>query len=557
MLLLAASAAGSVSPAARLGARARAAAPAMRRLVRRAAATETSVSEGTSGPTDVKTILECKKDMSDIVSLCKRRGFVYPSSEIYSGFAGFFDYGPLGVELRNNIKRAWWEDMVQRRDDVVGLDSSIIASPRIWEASGHVAGFSDPMVDCKESKQRFRADQLFFAKVADGAGAHAGYVSLLEGADMEAAAAKAAGALLKKLKRDGPAQLSPLRDFTEADPSEYALVPSPATGEPGTLTAPRDFNLMFQTSVGAMTDGSSVAYLRPETAQGIFTNFKNVVSSTRVKVPFGIAQIGKAFRNEITPRNFIFRSREFEQMELEYFIKPTDVEEEWRAQHAAWVETRLAWHIGIGIDPALLSIEQHKPDKLAHYARACSDIMFKFPFGVSELEGCAHRGGYDLTQHASASGKSAEYTDEETKAKYVPHVIEPSVGVDRCFLAVLCSAYAEDVVNGEARTLLRFHPRVAPIKVGVFPLVKNNEQIMESARELHKRLQRRHNVAFDAAGNIGRRYRRMDEAGTPFCVTVDFQTLEDGTVTLRDRDSTAQRRVSPDELVAFVADACE
>lgn len=292
MLLVAFSASAS-GAAIRFGARSRAV-PAARRLVRRAATTDaSSETAAPTGPTDVKTILECNKDMSDIVSLCKRRGFVFPSSEIYSGFAGFFDYGPLGVELRNNIKKAWWQDMVQRRDDVVGLDSSIIGSPRIWEASGHVAGFSDPMVDCKETKQRFRADQLFYSKVSDASGAHAGYVSLLECADMEAVAAKAAGQLLKKLKLTGPAQLTPLRDFTEADPSEYSLIPSPATGEPGTLTAPRDFNLMFQTSVGAMTDGSSVAYLRPETAQGIFTNFKNVVSSTRVKVPFGIAQIGK------------------------------------------------------------------------------------------------------------------------------------------------------------------------------------------------------------------------------------------------------------------------
>lgn len=300
MVLLVAFSASASGAVARFGARARGA-PAVRRVVRRGAVTDASASAETAapaGPTDVKNILECKRDMSDIVSLCKRRGFVYPSSEIYSGFAGFFDYGPLGVELRNNIKKAWWQDMVQRRDDVVGLDSSIIASPRIWEASGHLAGFSDPMVDCKETKQRFRADQLFYSKVADAAGEHVGYVSLLEGADMEAVAAKAAASLLKKAKRTGPAQLSPLRDFTEADPAEYELIPSPATGEPGSLTAPRDFNLMFQTSVGAMTDGSSVAYLRPETAQGIFTNFKNVVSSSRVKVPFGIAQIGKVRRHE-------------------------------------------------------------------------------------------------------------------------------------------------------------------------------------------------------------------------------------------------------------------
>jgi len=553
--------AGARSAHATARAAARAIAPRTRAL---ASSSSAEAPPTSTGPVNLKTLVDTDVDMNDIVSLCKRRGIVYPSSDIYSGFAGFFDFGPLGVELRNNIKRAWWQDMVHRRDDVVGLDSSIIASPKTWEASGHVAGFSDPMVDCKESKQRFRADQLFYATVAvpddaaERAGEVVGFVCVLESGDMASDAAKQAKALLKKAGvKLGPGQkakVGELAEFTEATAEERAQIPSPATGTPGALTEPRDFNLMFETKVGAMTDATSTAYLRPETAQGIFTNFKNVVTTTRVKVPFGIAQIGKAFRNEITPRNFIFRSREFEQMELEYFVRPTDVEDEWRAQHQAWVQARFDWHVSIGILPELLSVDHHAPEKLAHYARACSDIMFKFPFGVQELEGCAARGNFDLTQHQTVSGKNLEYNDDELKQKYLPHVIEPSVGVDRCMLAVICSAYAEDEVNGEKRTLLRFHPRIAPVKAAVFPLVKNNAELMSTAQDLYKRLQRRYNVAFDAGGNIGRRYRRMDEAGTPFCITVDFDTLEDGTVTLRERDSTDQRRMTMDEVVAYVSD---
>ena len=480
--------------------------------------------------------------MDEIVNVCKRRGIIFQSSEVYGGFAGFFDYGPLGVELRANIKKAWWRDMVHRREDVVGLDSSIIASPQVWKASGHVAGFSDPMVDCKSSKLRYRADQvptplhavrstpseprphlrpprlpthtrapssmdpcrtrlppphptphptppthtdthartrarththtqtrhtphvhvsvppvrtraqLFWAR-AEVEGELLGYVSVMEADDMQEQAEAAAQKMKRKAKLQGTLTVSDVKDYTEASAEEQALIPSPATGEPGTLTAPRDFNLMFQTSVGAMSDASSVAYLRPETAQGIFTNFKNVLATGRVKVPFGIAQIGKAFRNEITPRNFIFRSREFEQMEIEYFITPED--ETWPVAHQKWLDTSYEWLLSIGLRPELLSFDVHPDHKLAHYARACTDIMFKFPFGTQELQGVAARGCFDLTSHAEASGKSMEYYDDERKEKYVPHVIEPSIGVDRLMLAVLTSAYAEDEVGGEKRSLLK------------------------------------------------------------------------------------------------------
>jgi len=487
--------------------------------------------------------------MERIVSLCKRRGFIFPSSEIYGGINGFFDYGPLGVELRKNIKDAWWKDMVQRRDDVVGLDASIIMNPETWKASGHVEGFTDPMVDCKESKLRYRADHLYYAPVIVD-GETIGYISLLESEKLEEDAQKQAEAMKRKLGKQGTLEPLTLKTYTHADPSEYEKIPSPATGKPGSLMAPRSFNLMFQTYVGALQDDSSVAYLRPETAQGIFANFKNVVDTSRVRIPFGIAQIGKAFRNEITPRNFIFRSREFEQMEIEYFIEPG--EDSWQKHHKEWIETRLSWFESIGLPRDMLVEEVHEGDGLAHYARACTDITFKFPFGTQELEGIAARGCYDLTQHQEACGKNLEYFDETRKERYLPHVIEPSLGVDRTFLALICAAYTEDEIDGESRTMLKLHPRVAPIKVAVFPLVKNKPELMEFAKNLYKRLQRKWNVFFDISGAIGRRYRRMDEVGTPFCVTVDFDSLEDGTITLRDRDTTEQRRIKPEELIAFL-----
>jgi glycyl-tRNA synthetase len=488
--------------------------------------------------------------MEEIISLSKRRGFVFQSSEIYGGLNGFFDYGPLGVELRKNIKDAWWEDMVRRRQDMVGLDSSIIMNPKIWEASGHVDGFTDPMVDCKESKMRYRADQLYAAEVKVE-GNSLGWISLLESEVMQEDAVQMAEAIKRKSATQGSLDAVELRPFDELPEEQQMLVPSPATGKPGSLTPPREFNMMFETHVGALRDASSACYLRPETAQGIFANFKNVLDTGRVKVPFGIAQIGKAFRNEITPRNFIFRSREFEQMEIEYFIPPGD--EHWPKFHRQWIDTRKNWFSSIGLTSEYLGEEVHPQDKLAHYAKACTDITFKFPFGEHELEGIAARGCFDLTQHQNHSGKSMEYFDESTKERYIPHVIEPSLGVDRTFLAVLCSAYSIDEIGGEKRTLMRFHPRVAPIKVGIFPLVKNKPELVEKAQNLLNRFQRKWNVVYDQSGAIGRRYRRIDEVGVPFGITVDFETVEgDGSITLRDRDTTEQVRMSEDEAFAHI-----
>ncbi len=488
--------------------------------------------------------------IDDIVSLCKRRGFVFQSSEIYGGYNGFFDYGPLGVELRRNIKDAWWDDMVRRRDDMVGIDSGIIMNPKIWKASGHVDGFSDPMVDCKDSKMRYRADQLFAANISVE-GESLGWICLLESVSMEDEADKIADQMKRKAAKQGKLDAVQLRPFDELSTEEQMLVPSPATGKIGTLTEPRDFNMMFETNVGALKDASSVAYLRPETAQGIFANFKNIIDTGRVKLPFGIAQIGKAFRNEITPRNFIFRSREFEQMEIEYFI-PQD-EESWKKYHREWIDTRRSWFSSIGLTADYLGEEIHPKEKLAHYAKACTDITFKFPFGEHELEGIAARGNFDLTQHQDHSGKNLEYFDETTKEKFLPHVIEPSLGVDRTFLAVICSAYQIDEIDGEKRTVLKFHPRVAPIKVGIFPLVKNKPELVQKAHSLYSKLQKKWNVIYDQSGAIGRRYRRIDEVGVPFGITIDFESIEgDGTVTLRDRDTTKQERMSEDELLSYL-----
>lgn len=492
--------------------------------------------------------------MDKIVSLCKRRGFVFQSSDIYGGLNGFFDYGPLGCELKKNIKDSWWKNMVRHRDNVFGLDCSIIAHPDVWKASGHIAGFSDPMVDCRESKMRYRADQLFFARVYVEHNL-VGYISVLESPDMEEMAQAQALHLKRKLGVSGELNKLELRPYTEAADKEYVLIPSPATGKPGSLTPPRNFNLMFKTSIGAIDDESSTAYLRPETAQGIFINFKNVTNSTRVKIPFGIAQIGRSFRNEITPRNFIFRSREFEQMEMEFFID--DKEDSWRYWQEYWVNERLNWHKSIGLPADMLALDVHKKEKLAHYAKACTDITFKYPFGTQELEGIAARGSFDLTQHQNASKQSLEYFDEEEKRKYIPHVIEPSVGVDRTLLAVLCAAYCEDEVEGEKRIFLKFSPRIAPIKLAVLPIVKNREEIVQKAKSVYQRLQKLYNVYYDSTGAIGRRYRRMDEIGTPFCLTVDFESLEENTFTIRFRDSTKQIRLHDSELVNFLSEAID
>ena len=493
--------------------------------------------------------------MEAIVSLAKRRGFVFPSSEIYGGLNGFFDYGPMGVELKKNIRDCWWNDMVRRRDDVVGIETSIIMHPKVWQASGHVDGFTDPLVDCKASKQRFRADQLFFSPVVID-GEVKGYVSALESEDTVGALQTAAEAFKRKKALQGALAPVVAKDMTEAAPEEIAQIPSPATGEPGSLTPPRAFNMMFETNVGAMRDASSVSYLRPETAQGMFVDFKNVVDTGRVKLPFGIAQTGKSFRNEITPRNFIFRSREFEQMEVQFFIHEDD---DWAKWHRYWIDWCIDWLRSIGLPDTHLSEYDHLKEKLAFYSKGTTDIMFKFPFGVQELWGIAARGNYDLTQHEKASGVPQAIFDEASKKKFIPHVIEPSVGLDRIFLAVLTAAYAEEPVtdekgNTEIRTVLRLSPRIAPVKVPVFPLLKNKEALVERAKALHKKLQRRYAVFYDEVGNIGKRYRRQDEIGTPYCVTIDFDTIEKegDTFTLRERDSMAQRRVTEAELFALL-----
>ena len=447
--------------------------------------------------------------MDKIVSLCKRRGFVFQGSEIYGGLRGTWDLGPLGVALNNNLKREWWKMFVDGREDMYGLDASILMNGKVWDASGHTgAGFCDPLVEDTETGERYRADHLL-----KDAGHEADGLSLEE-----------IDAIIVDNKIVSP------------------------NGNP--LSPARQFNLMFESRIGATAGDEGRVYLRPETAQGIFVNFKNVVDTGRVKVPFGIAQVGKAFRNEITPRNFIFRSREFEQMEIEYFIPPD--EDIWERYHREWIDTRKDWFASIGLTAEHLGEEVHPRDKLAHYARACTDITFKFPFGEQELEGIAARGNYDLIQHQEASGKPLEFFDEGRKEKYVPHVIEPSLGVDRTFLAVVCAAYTKDEIDGEQRTVLKLHPRVAPVKAGVFPLMKNKPELMEKARSLYEKLRRRWNVFFDVSGAIGRRYRRMDEIGTPFGITVDFDSLDDGTVTLRDRDTTKQQRVSEEELISIM-----
>ncbi len=461
--------------------------------------------------------------MDDLTSLCKRRGFIFQSSEIYGGLNGFWDYGPLGCELKRNVRNAWWQDMVQTREDVVGLDCSIIMHPRVWEASGHIGGFADPMVDCRACKKRYRADQL---------------------------CEEQGKALIKR--EDGSLALP-----------EGVVCAACKSKE---LTEPRAFNLMFKTFVGPVEDASAVAYLRPETAQGIFAQFGNVLATARQKIPFGIAQIGKAFRNEINPRNFTFRSREFEQMELEFFVKP-GADAEW---HAYWVAERLKWYASIGLPAASLTQYVYPQKELAHYASACTDIMYAFPFGVQELEGIAARGDFDLSRHQQFSGKSMEYFDPETNEKFLPHVIEPSAGVDRIALALLCNAYAEEWVpkqgpaipaergkqapeGYEARTVMRFAPRIAPIKVAVFPLLKNKPELVAKARAIFGQLQRHWICFYDTAGAIGRRYRRQDEAGTPFCLTMDFQTLEDGTLTLRHRDSMQQERIHEKDLLGHLS----
>jgi glycyl-tRNA synthetase len=435
-------------------------------------------------PADVAT-------MDKIVSLSKRRGFVFQSSEIYGGISSSYDYGHYGVLLKNNVKAQWWRSMLQERDDVVGLDSAIIQHPETWKASGHLEGFTDPLVDCRTCKLRFRADKLEEA--------HCGR---------------------KPSKHPGE---TPDCDLTEA----------------------RDFNLMFETTVGPVKEEGSTVYLRPETAQGIFLNFKNYLQFSRKKPPFGIAQIGKSFRNEITPGNFIFRTREFEQMEMEFFVPP-DEAEQW-FEH--WLKERYDWYVRLGLREDHLRLRAHAADELSHYSSATSDLEYLYPIGWQELEGIANRGNFDLTQHAKHSGQKLEYVDSASGERYVPHVIEPAAGADRAMLAFLADAYDEDEIEGEQRTVLRLHPKLAPVKVAILPLVRKDGQ-PELARTIHHGLRELMQTEYDEGGAIGRRYRRQDEIGTPWAVTVDHQSLEDNTVTLRDRDSLKQDRIAIDELAS-------
>jgi len=431
--------------------------------------------------------------MEKIVALCKRRGFIFQSSEIYGGLASTYDYGHYGVLLKSNVKAEWWRANVQERDDMVALDAAILMHPRTWEASGHLEGFTDPLVQCLgDCKRRWREDHLREAIEAEG-----------------------------------------------GDATAEILCPNCG----GELSEPRNFNLMFETHMGPVQDKGSQIFLRPETAQGIFVNFKNVMQFARKKPPFGIAQVGKSFRNEITPGNFIFRTREFEQMEIEFFVPP-DQASEW---HETWLDARMRWYTDLGLRPDHLHLRPHDPDELSHYSSATSDIEYLFPMGWSELEGIANRGNFDLSRHAEYSGQKLDFVDPGTGERYVPHVIEPSAGADRGTLAFMVDAYDEEEVEGRERVLLRLHPKLAPVKVAVMPLV-NKEGQPEKARDLYEELRTRMSAEFDTGGSIGKRYRRQDEIGTPWGITVDHQTMDDGTVTLRDRDSLEQTRIAADQV---------
>jgi len=528
--------------------------------------------------------------MDQLVSLCKRRGFLFQSSEIYGGINGFWDYGPLGVELKRNIKEAWWRDMVTGHDELsvpegapeayemTGLDTTIITHPQVWKCSGHYDLFHDFMVDCRETKGRYRYDQIVGRWVAYQ-GKRIVVTSTASGAEAMEQTERRALKFFKLRAKDADrldwqSGLMPLPTI-----DDFQVVLAPEAKSLGTLTEPREFNLMFKTYVGPLAGEDNVAFLRPETAQGIFLNFKNVVDSTRVKIPFGIGQIGKSFRNEITPRNFTFRSREFEQMEIEFFCHPGSSS----AWYQFWRERRFRWYVDLGLAGERLRLREHDADELSHYSCGTADIEYAFPFlpagQFGELEGVAHRGDFDLRSHSEGklvregdrlvvekgpdgkpkyrgSGKDLRYFDDARRERFLPHVIEPSAGADRATLAFLCEAYQEDEVpdekgNPRHRVFLKFHPRLAPIKAAVFPLV-NRDQMPELAERIYKELKPHFSVFFDAKGSIGRRYARQDEAGTPFCITVDSQTLEDQTVTIRDRDSLRQWRVKIEQCAAEI-----
>ncbi len=487
-------------------------------------------------------------DMKDIVALCKRRGFIFPASEIYGGINGFWDYGPLGVELKNNLRDLWWKAMVLTPPlgpdgepvQMVGLDSAIIQNPKVWVASGHVGGFSDPMVDCKETKKRYRADHLVVYAPKSGEGQWLALFEDDEKADIE-----------KRIKKagSGTPEDYDTQPLTSVSLENYGKILGPDAKEPGTLTEPKAFNLLFETKIGAVASDDNIAYLRGETAQGIFINFKNVVDSSRVRVPFGIAQIGKAFRNEVNPRNYIFRSREFEQMEMEFFCHP-DESQKW---FDFWKEERRKFWEGIGLTSENIIFREHDADELVFYSKCTYDVEYRFPFtapGFGELEGIAYRTDYDLKQHQEHSGQKMEYMDPVTNERYIPHVIEPAAGLTRGVLALLCEAYTIDE-SRPSGVYMNFHPAVAPKKAAILPLTAKEEHV-PIAQKLYMELREEFAVDLDIKQNIGKRYARQDEIGTPFCFTIDNQTNEDGTVTVRERNTMAQERIALDQVAAYL-----
>ncbi|MEX0994816.1 MAG: glycine--tRNA ligase [Balneolaceae bacterium] len=464
------------------------------------------------------------QQLDKIVSLSKSRGFIFQSSEIYGGLGAVYDYGPLGVELKRNIREEWWREMTQKYENIVGIDSAIFMHPRVWEASGHVEGFNDPMIDDKQSNKRYRADLLIEQ-----------YIAKLRSDNKDNEADKIQHQLDTTGTRKGLCE-----DLYEIIMENEIRAPESGAFD---WTDVRQFNLMFKTQFGAISSGDEddSVYLRPETAQGIYVNYKNVMDTSRQQIPFGIAQVGKAFRNEVVARQFVFRMREFEQMEMQYFVEPGQDEE----MYEEWLRRRIQWHQSMGIRDEFLRAEPHPEDKLAHYARSAADIQYKFPIGWQEVEGIHNRTDFDLSRHQEYSGKKLEYFDQRTQERYIPYIVETSIGLDRCTLMVLCDAYREEEVEGETRTVLKMHPKLAPTKAGVFPLIKKPE-LQELSKKIEQDLREEVTVLYDESGSIGKRYRRQDEAGTPFCITVDFDGLEDQTVTIRYRDTMNQDRISAD-----------
>jgi len=480
-----------------------------------------------------------------ITSLCKRRGFIFQSSEIYGGLASTYDYGPLGAALKRNVKDAWWRAVVEERDDVERLDAAILMHPRVWEASGHVEHFTEPLMDCKGCRKRFRADYLWVAAVTGPEGQNWGEVGPIQAPSLPEALESAREKKFKKKPVPEGTKIE-ARPLAEATDSENVRCPECG----GALTEAREFNLMFRTTLGAVEASGLEVYLRPETAQGIFANFENVLTTTRRKLPFGIAQIGKSFRNEVTTKSFIFRTLEFEQMEIEYFVMPGDDE----ACYEQWRDERFQWYLSLGVRKENLRLRDHEPEELAHYAKRCADVEFLFPFGWSELEGIANRTDYDLRRHAECSGKRIEYFDQENDRHVVPYVIEPSGGVDRSVLAFLCNAFREEQLKNGKRIVLGLHPDLAPIKAAVFPLLRNRPELVEKAKAIAADLRRHFPARYDDTGAIGKLYRRQDEIGTPLAITVDVDSLSDQRVTVRHRDTMEQDRVSIDQVAVFCKD---